>query len=88
MGPVAVQCGWSMHAADARRDATSGTDGDRAPEQREMMWRSNLDTCHVWAADGEQVASLQAGRPIEVMLTLQRRFEERGVPPEDWPTRF
>ena len=52
-----------------------------------MMWRSNLNTCHVWAEDGEQVAALQAGRPIEVMLTLRRRFEERGLPPEQWPLR-
>ena len=73
MGPIAVQCFWSMHASEARRDATvsSPTRTTISPEQREMMWRSNLNTCHVWAEDGEQVAALQAGRPIEVMLTLR-----------------
>ena len=88
MGPIAVQCLWSMHASTARRDGRELADADAiGPEQREMMWRSNLNTCHVWAEDGEQVAALQAGRPIEVMLTLRRRFEERGLPPEEWPLR-
>jgi len=88
MGPIAVQCFWSMHASTARRDSTAfpSTD-DVSPQQREMMWRSNLNTCHVWAEDGEQVATLQAGKPIEVMLTLRRRFEELGIPESQWPMR-
>ena len=88
MGPIAVQCLWSMHASEARREGSELAAADTVgPEQREMMWRSNLNTCHVWAEDGEQVAALQAGRPIEMMLTLRRRFEERGLPPEQWPLR-
>lgn len=80
MGPIAVQCYWSMHASASTADSMS-------PEEREGLWRSNLNTCHVWAEDGEKVATLQAGRPIEVMLTLQRRYNERGIPPEHWPVR-
>ena len=38
--------------------------------------RANLNTCHVWAEDGEQVADLRAGRPMEMPLTMQRRFDE------------
>ena len=53
MAPVAVQCMWSMRASQARR--SGGTAQEPSPEQREMAWQFNLNTCHVWAEDGEQV---------------------------------
>jgi hypothetical protein len=88
MAPVAVQCTWSMRASNARRDGSEPWAADDvSAEQREAMLRSNLDTCHVWAGDGEHMAAIRAGRPVEVMLTLQRRLQERGLPPDTWPTR-
>ena len=47
--------------------------------------RANLDTCHVWADDGEHVADLRAGRPMEVPMTMQRRFRALGHPVDQWP---
>ena len=68
MGPVAIQCMWSMRASVARRSGTGGLDMSTAtPQQRRMMWQSNLNTCHIWAEDGEQVAHLEAGGDTEAV---------------------
>jgi hypothetical protein len=79
MAPVAVQSLWSMRAA--ARPASNGP-GDAA---RAQALQANVDTCHVWADDGEQVADLRAGRPVEIPLTLQRRLRELGRSADDWP---
>ena len=89
MGPVATQCSWSMYAQDARREGRSfmAARADMTPEQREMSLRGNLNTCHVWSEDGEMIASARAGRPIEMMLQVRKRFEALGVPEEEWADR-
>ena len=46
---------------------------------------ANLNTCHVWAEDGEQVARIRDGRPMEVPLTMQRRLQELGRCADEWP---
>jgi Protein of unknown function (DUF2889) len=79
MAPVAVQCGWSMRAM-SRPPVEAVGDTERA-----QALHINVDTCHVWADDGEQVADLRAGRPIEIPLTLQRRLHELGRATADWP---
>ena len=83
MGPVAVQSRGSMRPA-ASRDALLQA-YDLPPEDRARLFQSNVDTCHVWAADGEQLADLQAGRPVEIPLSVQRRMGELGLPPDRWP---
>ncbi len=79
MAPVAIQCTWSMRAGDIVRQSGGG------PAQREQVMRANLNTCHVWAEDGEQIADLRAGRPMEMPLTMQRRFHELGHSADEWP---
>ncbi len=78
MAPVVIQCTWSMRA-EAVRQAGGGD------VQREQVMRANMNTCHVWAEDGEQIADLRAGRPMEMPLTMQRRFVELGHSPDEWP---
>ena len=75
MAPVAIQCMWSMRAAEQFR-------GDASPEQAVI---ANLNTCHVWAEDGEQVADIRAGRPMQVPVTMQRRLQELGRSADEWP---
>jgi hypothetical protein len=89
MGPVATQCTWAMRASEARRQGLSFSQLRAAmtPEQREQFQRANLDTCHVWADDGELMAAARAGAPIEVMLPTRRRLEELGIPEEEWLDR-
>lgn len=80
--PVAVQCSWSMQASASRRGIPSAHDPSTLPpREREAIWRSNVNTCHVWAEDGEQVAVLRAGGELEVPLPLRRRYDELGLDP-------
>ena len=90
MGPVATQCSWSMYAADARREGRSfmASRADMTPERREMSLRANLNTCHVWAEDGEMMTAAREGRPMEMMLQVRRRFADLGVPEEEWANRM
>jgi Protein of unknown function (DUF2889) len=89
MGPVATQCIWSLQASNARRDGRPFISAREAmtPEQREMSWRSNLNTCHVWSEDGEMIAAAHAGTPIEMPLQMQKRFRDLGIPEEQWAQR-
>jgi hypothetical protein len=89
MGPVATQCSWSMYATAARAEGRSfmAARADMTPEQREMSLRGNLNTCHVWAEDGEMMTAARAGEPIEMMLQVRKRFAELGVPEGEWADR-
>ena len=44
----------------------------------------NLNTCHVWAQDGEQVAALLAGEELEPPLWIVDRYRELGLDVEEW----
>jgi len=79
MAPVAMQCFWSMRAADAKlageemsifdRDSESGTPPD------DTMWTSIVNTCHIWDEDGQAVADRMAGAPMEIPVFLQGRLD-------------
>ena len=89
MGPVATQCTWSMYAEQARREGTSFMMSRAAmtPEERALSLRANLNTCHVWAEDGELMTTALSGEPIEMMLQIRKRFESLGIPEEEWANR-
>jgi hypothetical protein len=87
MAPVAIQCMWSMRASQAKR-SSGATAQEPTPEQREMAWRFNLNTCHVWAEDGEQVQRLQAGGEFEPPIWARERMVELGLKPEAWRERM
>ena len=53
-----------------------------------MAWQMNLNTCHVWAEDGEQVTRLQAGGDFEPPLWAAERMVQLGLKPDDWRTRM
>lgn len=99
MAPVAVQCFWSMQASTARRaadqssDVSAGASGgaDSRSEARRPgreMWAMNLNTCHVWAEDGEVVRALEAGEPMSVPMSvpvfLRKRLDELGLDAAAW----
>jgi hypothetical protein len=88
MAPVAIQCSWSMRASQARRASAGGPMPEPTPEQRRMMWQFNLNTCHVWAEDGEQVRRLETGGEFEPPVFAQERMIQLGLKPEDWRRRM
>jgi Protein of unknown function (DUF2889) len=83
MGPVAIQSMWSFRV-QAMRGQGLDPDELRSAEAREAQIRGNLNTCHVWAEDGEQVASIRRGDTFEVPVWIARRFTELGRDPETW----
>jgi len=85
MAPVAIQCMWSMQASEAKR---GGAASQPSPEQREMAWRFNLNTCHVWAEDGDQVRELRAGGEFEPPIWATERMVELGLKPDAWRERM
>jgi hypothetical protein len=86
MAPVAIQCMWSMRASQAKRGG--GTAQEPSPEQREMAWQFNLNTCHVWAEDGDQVRQLRAGGDFEPPIWAVERMVELGLKPDAWRQRM
>jgi hypothetical protein len=84
MAPVAVQCFWSMEASGAAtRSEAHGDDGDRADERRRGRWATNLNTCHVWAEDGELVTAIESGGDFGIPIFIAKRAAELGLEPDD-----
>lgn len=85
MAPVAVQCGWSMRVLAARR-AGDSTESIPEPsqEQREAMFRGNINTCHVWDEHGQHVELVRKGRYPGPPLNVMNRLEELGRNADEW----
>ena len=83
MAPVAVQCFWSMQVLKAHEVGESPRPAATTDERKRMV-TMNLNTCHVWDEDGDQIAAVNAGRPMEPPLQIMRRFRELGKDPGDW----
>jgi len=81
MAPVAIQCTFSLRASAL----FGGADESVRQQARQAMWRQNLNTCHVWAEDGELVQHIEAGAPPEVPLFIRNRYQALGLDPGEWP---
>ena len=83
MAPVAVQSMWSFRVAQARESGDSaGAFG--SPEARQRGLMMNMNTCHIWAEDGEQVRSILNNEPMEIPVWIVKRFEKLGLDPAEW----
>jgi Protein of unknown function (DUF2889) len=81
MAPVAVQSIWSFNMAQAREH---GDNPVNAVEASKRALMANVNTCHVWAEDGEHVAGLRDGGQMDVPLWITKRFDELGRDPLTW----
>lgn len=84
MAPVAIQSMWSMRALVTREGGGVGGLDFSTSESRERAMMMNLNTCHIWAEDGEQVAAIRAGGPMEVPVWIVKRYAELGRDPSTW----
>lgn len=75
MAPVAVQSMWSIRMASKEPPTSEG---------RAKAMANNVNTCHIWAEDGEQVAAIRRGEPMDVPVWIKRRFAELGRDPAQW----
>ncbi len=82
MAPVAVQSLWSFRMAQARAAGGSSHFGDQ--QRAEAAIAMNLNTCHIWAEDGDQVASLRRGEPMETPVWIVDRLVTLGRDPTKW----
>jgi hypothetical protein len=82
MAPVAMQCFWSMRAATAREQGIET--GGVPPRPDDQSWRVNINTCHMWAEDGDHVAELETGKGFDVPVFLERRLEKLGLDASAW----
>lgn len=81
MAPVAVQSMWSMTSTAERTDAESSAS---AASARERAMAFNVNTCHIWAEDGEQILALRRGEPVETPVWAVERLTKLGRDPEEW----
>ena len=81
MAPVAIQSIWSFNMAQARSNGDGPLNTAEA-SKRALM--ANVNTCHVWAEDGEHVAGLRRGEPMDVPLWITKRFDELGRDALTW----
>ena len=90
MAPVAVQSIWSLQMPAQRAVRTS--DGSTSvaaprvmtPEQRQALLRYNVNSCHVWAEDGEMIAGVLAGGDVEPPIWAEERLIALGRDPKSW----
>ncbi len=82
MAPVAVQCNWSMQLAKMREMGGNMPAVD--PERRLAMAMRNVNTCHVWAEDGDHVNAITSGETTPLPINVTRRLVELGRKPESW----
>lgn len=81
MAPAVVQATWSM-AVRKRRD--DGIAPGAVDKNRENMLAGNINTCHVWAEDGEHLRDVREGKPPEPPLQVTERLIQLGRKPEEW----
>lgn len=93
MAPVAIQSTWSMRAVAGqgaldRHDESVPVEPPKmmTPEQRKAALMFNINTCHIWDEEGEHVAAVMAGEPMEVPVWAQKRLRELGRSATDWNT--
>lgn len=84
MAPVAIQSMWSMNSFD---QPSSGGDPAGSEEGRERAMAFNLNTCHIWAEDGENVQAIRRGESLGVPVWAEQRLRELGRDPSEWNRR-
>jgi hypothetical protein len=84
MAPVAIQSSWSLRVLAARSGGGPGGLDFSTRDSRERAMAMNINTCHIWAEDGEQVAAIRSGGPMETPVWILRRYAELGRDPSTW----
>jgi hypothetical protein len=51
---------------------------------RAFVVTSTINTCHMWAEDGDLVATVKAGGEIEMPLSVSIRLRELGRSEDEW----
>lgn len=83
MAPAVVQSIWSLSVRE--KTTLSGKDSRLTAEEREQRVAGNLNTCHVWAENGEHVEKIRRGDTSEFPpLPVKERLRELGRDEKSW----
>ncbi len=82
MGPVAVQCTWSMFSAELPEGESPSLRMRLFEGTVDDTWRMNIGSCHEWAEDGPATRRAEAGDGFEVPVFMQRRLRDLGLTDE------
>jgi len=84
MAPTVVQIGWADYMEHKRDQPVSLTPRPSTSAERRVMLAYNINSCHLWAEDGELVAAVDRGERADPPEPLMRRLRERGVDVDAW----
>ena len=76
MAPAVVQSTWSMRVLGRRAGTQSAADT--------RVDALNLNTCHVWAEDGELVTRVRQGEHFGPGIPVRDRLVRLGRDPAEW----
>ncbi|NNE72338.1 MAG: DUF2889 domain-containing protein [Acidimicrobiales bacterium] len=82
MAPAVLQSLWSMDLK-RRRDRPDAPPPVDDPDLA-ARFAHNVNTCHIWAEDGEHVATLGRGEFPPPPLQIRRRLADLGRSEEEW----
>lgn len=83
MAPAVVQATWSVSVRRGRASGQSGA--PLSPEERTRRMAGNLNTCHIWAEDGDHVAAIRRGERAEYPpLPVRARLRALGRNESNW----
>lgn len=83
MAPVAIQSSWSMRALSSTSTSMNLNDLPDVEAKKQAL-AFNINTCHIWDEEGEQVKTVLAGGEIEVPVWAEQRLSELGRPADEW----
>jgi hypothetical protein len=83
MAPVAIQSSWSMRALSSAGMGMS-PNGDATIAEKKQALAFNINTCHIWDEDGEQVHAVLSGGELEIPVWAEQRLTELGRDRSEW----
>jgi hypothetical protein len=85
MAPVAIQCSFTPPGG-GQESGGQQPSGEQPVsfQSRRAGVRPIVNTCHVWAEDGEIVAGFDRGEMPPLPLPVTRRLLDRGIDPRTW----
>ncbi len=80
MAPIAMQSFKSMEIAASTEDGNPHPLLGKQSRHEDTSWKRLVNTCHIWAEDGEQVTLREKGELRRMLpITMERRLEELGI---------
>ena len=84
MAPAVVQSTWSVSVRQGQSDGSPVGELDSDDEAVRRRFELNVNTCHVWDENGEQMAELRAGARPKPPLQVTERLVQLGRDPDEW----